>query len=100
MTSGTLAYAVADGVATITLNRPQVMNALNADMIMRLREACEKARDDQAVRVVVLREMPKPVLASVHGAVAGAGVSLLAAADLAIAAADTKFTLAYIKIAT
>jgi 2-(1,2-epoxy-1,2-dihydrophenyl)acetyl-CoA isomerase len=36
----------------------------------------------------------------VHGAVAGAGVSLLAAADLAIAAADTKFTLAYSKIAT
>jgi 2-(1,2-epoxy-1,2-dihydrophenyl)acetyl-CoA isomerase len=128
-------------VATITLNRPQVMNALNADMIMRLRAVCEEARDDQAVRVVMLRgngpaflaggdvalfhanlptlpamveklagelhhaivalrEMPKPVLASVHGAVAGAGISLLAAADLAIAAADTKFTLAYSKIAT
>jgi 2-(1,2-epoxy-1,2-dihydrophenyl)acetyl-CoA isomerase len=141
MTSETLAYAVADGVATITLNRPHVMNALNADMIKRLSEVCEEARDDVAVRVIVLRgngpaflaggdvalfhanlatlpamveelagelhhaivalrEAAKPVLASVHGSVAGAGVSLLAATDLAIAAADTKFTLAYSKIAT
>jgi 2-(1,2-epoxy-1,2-dihydrophenyl)acetyl-CoA isomerase len=48
--------------------------------------------------ILALRRAPKPVLASVHGAVAGAGVSLLLAADLAIAAADTKFTLAYSKI--
>ena len=50
--------------------------------------------------IIALRDAAKPVLASVHGAVAGAGMSLLAAADLAIAAADTKFTLAYSKIAT
>jgi 2-(1,2-epoxy-1,2-dihydrophenyl)acetyl-CoA isomerase len=42
--------------------------------------------------------MGKPVLASVHGAVAGAGFSLMCAADLAIAAADTRFTLAYSNI--
>jgi 2-(1,2-epoxy-1,2-dihydrophenyl)acetyl-CoA isomerase len=50
--------------------------------------------------IIALRAAAKPVLASVHGAVAGAGVSLLAAADLAIAAAGAKFTLAYSKIAT
>jgi 2-(1,2-epoxy-1,2-dihydrophenyl)acetyl-CoA isomerase len=50
--------------------------------------------------IIALRDAAKPVIASVHGAVAGAGVSLLAAADLAIAAADTQFTLAYSKIAT
>ena len=50
--------------------------------------------------IIALRQAAKPVLASVHGAVAGAGVSLLAAADLAIAAAGTKFTLAYSRIAT
>ena len=141
MSSETLIYSVVDGVATIALNRPQVMNALDADMIVRLRAVCEAARDDAAVRVIVLRgngpaflaggdvalfhanlaqlpamveklagelhhaivalrEAAKPVLASVHGAVAGAGVSLLAAADLSIAAADTKFTLAYSRIAT
>ncbi len=42
-----------------------------------------------------LRRMPKPVLASIHGAVAGFGVSLLLAADLAIASDDAIFTLAY-----
>jgi 2-(1,2-epoxy-1,2-dihydrophenyl)acetyl-CoA isomerase len=48
---------------------------------------------------MALRRAAKPVLASVHGAVAGAGISLLAAADLALAAADAKFTLAYSRIA-
>lgn len=39
--------------------------------------------------------MPKPVLASIHGSVAGVGVSLMMACDLAIAATNTKFTMAY-----
>jgi len=39
--------------------------------------------------------MPKPLLASVHGSVAGVGVSLMSACDLVIAAKDTKFTTAY-----
>jgi 2-(1,2-epoxy-1,2-dihydrophenyl)acetyl-CoA isomerase len=42
-----------------------------------------------------LRRMAKPVLAAVQGAVAGFGFSLLLAADLAIAADDAFFTLAY-----
>ncbi|MCL2427776.1 MAG: enoyl-CoA hydratase [Alphaproteobacteria bacterium] len=42
-----------------------------------------------------LRRMPKPVLASIHGAVAGFGLSLMMASDLAIAADDAIFTLAY-----
>lgn len=45
--------------------------------------------------IINLMRMPKPVLASVHGSVAGVGVSLMMACDLAIAAADTKFTMAY-----
>lgn len=40
-------------------------------------------------------DIPAPVVASVHGAVAGAGVSLMLAADFAIAADDAKFNLAY-----
>lgn len=39
-----------------------------------------------------------PVLASVHGPVAGAGMSLACAADLCIAADDAKFTMAYARI--
>jgi 2-(1,2-epoxy-1,2-dihydrophenyl)acetyl-CoA isomerase len=47
-----------------------------------------------------LRAMPKPVLASVHGAVAGGGLSVMLACDVAIAADDTQFTLAYSNIGT
>ena len=45
-----------------------------------------------------LRRMQKPVLAVVQGAAAGFGVSLVAAADLAIAADNSYFTLAYCHI--
>lgn len=47
-----------------------------------------------------LRTMEKPVLACVHGAVAGGGLSLMLACDLAIAASDAKFSLAYAGIGT
>jgi 2-(1,2-epoxy-1,2-dihydrophenyl)acetyl-CoA isomerase len=49
-------------------------------------------------RIEALRRMPKPVIASVHGACAGAGISLVGASDLAIAAEGTKFTFAFSKI--
>ncbi|MNF86254.1 4-chlorobenzoyl coenzyme A dehalogenase-2 [compost metagenome] len=50
--------------------------------------------------VQLLAEMPKPVLASVHGAAAGAGMSLVLAADLALAAEGTRFNFAYTDIAS
>jgi len=131
--------SVTGGVATIALNRPHVMNAMDGEMMQQLRPVTEAVEKDPAVRAVVLRgegaafmaggdvavfhqhlaELPelivtwgremhaaflalrrmgKPVLASVHGAVAGAGFSLMCATDLAIAAADTRFTLAYTNI--
>jgi 2-(1,2-epoxy-1,2-dihydrophenyl)acetyl-CoA isomerase len=40
------------------------------------------------------------VIASVHGAVAGFGMSLLMAADLALASAESVFTLAYVRLGT
>lgn len=45
--------------------------------------------------IVSLRRMPKPVLASVSGAAAGFGLSLVMACDLAIAADNSYYTLAY-----
>jgi 2-(1,2-epoxy-1,2-dihydrophenyl)acetyl-CoA isomerase len=45
--------------------------------------------------ILALRRMPKPVLASVRGAVAGFGMSLMMACDLALAADSAYFTLAY-----
>lgn len=50
--------------------------------------------------MLALAAMPAPVIASVHGAVAGAGLSVALAADLAIAADDAKFTMAYTRIGT
>ncbi|MDY7546888.1 enoyl-CoA hydratase-related protein [Glaciimonas sp. CA11.2] len=46
----------------------------------------------------ILTNLPQLVIASVHGAVAGAGVSLALACDLSIAAEGTRFNLAYSKI--
>ncbi len=143
--SDTLITKIDGGVATITMNRPKVLNALNAELNGALCDAVARAEFDPAVRAVVirgagdgfmaggdlkwfftnldkdattkrrefesfvntvhplvvsLRRMPKPVIASVHGAVAGFGVSLMLACDLVIAADDSFFTLAYCNIGT
>jgi enoyl-CoA hydratase/carnithine racemase len=47
-------YDVADGVATITLNRPEKMNAFSTKMIAEWTDAIDAAREDDAVRVVVI----------------------------------------------
>jgi enoyl-CoA hydratase/carnithine racemase len=48
--------------------------------------------------ITSLRQMPKIVLASVHGSAAGAGFSLAFVADLCICAEDARFTPAYAKL--
>jgi len=137
-------YEVRDNIATLTLNRPASLNALNLAMIDDLRAASARAAFDPAVRAVVVRGagehfmaggdlkwfreqlavptqerqpqfeamiaavhasvlslkgMDKPVIAAVHGAVAGFGLSLMLAADLVVAADNAYFTLAYCHIA-
>ena len=59
---------VDDGIATITLNRPQVLNAGNRDLLGGLREALAWAEEDDAVDAIVLT---------------GAGRGFCAGADLA-----------------
>lgn len=49
-----ITYQVADGVATITLNRPEVYNALNDGITYELQDAWKAVAKDEAVRVVVL----------------------------------------------
>lgn len=46
-------YDVADGVATITLNRPEKLNAFSAQMFAGIREGLDRAEGDDSVRVVV-----------------------------------------------
>jgi 2-(1,2-epoxy-1,2-dihydrophenyl)acetyl-CoA isomerase len=52
----------------------------------------------EAVRRI--RHARAPVIASVHGAVAGGGLALALACDFVLASADTVFTPAYLKLAT
>src|SRR5437762_11808824 len=49
-----LLYEKSGGVATLTMNRPAVRNALNAEMLCRLADAWQDVNDDPAVRVAIL----------------------------------------------
>ena len=48
--------------------------------------------------IINIRNLPFPVIAQIHGAVAGAGLSVALACDFAIAAESAQFTTAYAKI--
>ena len=54
MTYETLLVTVADGVASVTLNRPEARNALNATMIGELEQALSALEADPGARVIVL----------------------------------------------
>ena len=64
MAFGTLRYDVADGVATITLDQPETRNALSDELLDELIAAFERARDDDAVRCVVLTSSHEKVFSS------------------------------------
>lgn len=64
-------FSAADGVATITLNRPDVLNSFTRGMARALCDALEQVRDDGVLRAVVLT---------------GAGRGFCAGQDLAEAA--------------
>ncbi len=129
------------GVATIALNRPEVLNAFDGRMHEELHEALDGVATDEEVRCIVLRGegrgfsagadlksedlsredgrapdlgdylrrtysrtikkitvMEKPVVASLHGPVYGAGVGLALACDVRLAAESTRFSVAFVKI--
>jgi len=48
--------------------------------------------------VRALRRCPKPVIAAIEGAAAGAGVSVALACDMLVAASDSRFSVAYVKV--
>ncbi|MFI9581388.1 enoyl-CoA hydratase/isomerase family protein [Streptomyces sp. NPDC052236] len=47
-------YEVSDGLATITINRPEAMNAMNTEAKVALRDSAQAAAADPAVRAVLL----------------------------------------------
>lgn len=48
--------------------------------------------------VRALRNCPKPIVAALEGAVAGAGVSVALGCDILVAASDSRFSVAYVKV--
>jgi 2-(1,2-epoxy-1,2-dihydrophenyl)acetyl-CoA isomerase len=128
------------GIATITLDRPQKLNAFAGHMRRDLAEALEQAGSDADVRVVILtgagrafcagadvgymdelmrrddvdefarllgagrrvvhaiRQMTKPVLASINGAAYGAGFNLALACDMRIASESATFSQSFVKV--
>jgi enoyl-CoA hydratase len=54
----------ATGVATITLDDPETRNSLSPDLLGELIDALRRARDDEAVRVVVLASSHEKVFSS------------------------------------
>jgi 2-(1,2-epoxy-1,2-dihydrophenyl)acetyl-CoA isomerase len=135
-----LIEAIADGVATLTLNRPERLNALSTPITEGLLQALPRLAQDPAVGVIVLtgagrafcaggdvksmaegsaprsmeeavshlrgrmevsrllHEIPKPTIAMVNGAAAGAGMSLALACDLRIAGRSARFVSAFANI--
>ncbi len=124
-----------DGVARLTLNRPDAANAIDRGLAAALADAVSQLATS-TVRVVLLTgagkrfcaggdvrsfasagedlgealaavldplhlaveglaELDAPVVAAVQGSAAGAGLSLVAGADLVVAAESTRFVLAY-----
>ena len=49
-----IVYETAEGIAKITINRPEVRNAFRPETLVELSEALEKAREDTSVGVIVL----------------------------------------------
>lgn len=49
-----LIYEKSDGIATITLNRPEALNAFSKEVIEEILHALEDIRNDETIRVVVL----------------------------------------------
>jgi len=78
-------YEKKDGIAHVTVNRPRVLNALNTPTWADLRKAFEEARDDSAIRGVILTG------AGDKAFIAGADISELAHVTAVEAAQSSRF---------
>ena len=55
MSEPAVLYEKKDGIAFVTMNRPEVRNAINTEMLVRLADAWQDINDDPAVNVAILR---------------------------------------------
>lgn len=54
MSYRTIIYEVADNILTLTLNRPEILNAFNNDMGSEMIDAFDRADADDEVRVIII----------------------------------------------
>ena len=54
MSYSTILYEVEDNILTITLNRPEALNAFNNEMLFELIDACDKADADDDVKAIII----------------------------------------------
>jgi enoyl-CoA hydratase/carnithine racemase len=87
-----LLYEKRGGIAYVTLNRPKVLNALNTSTWKDLRTAFEDARDDAAVRGVILTG------AGDKAFIAGADIGELAHASALDAERSSRFGQAVLEL--
>ena len=116
MTVKCISYELTDGVAWLTLRRPETGNAVNAALAAEFAEACRAFDEDASARVLVvsgagdafcrgaadgashpvaatLAGLTKPVFAMVGGDAIGQGLEIALAADIRIAAVTARFAL-------
>ena len=137
MTYETLTVEKNDRLATLTLNRPQSMNAMNGTMMKEIADALEGLQEEKGVQVLVIKgegrafsaggdikamldpnspldidpvmkdvsrlakalyTLPMITIASVHGAAAGLGLSLVLGCDVVIAEENSKLAMNFIGI--
>jgi len=138
--TSTILVDIEGHLATVTLNRPEKLNALNQELLSALPEILKTLADDDNVRCVILtgagrgfcaggdvsamasgeavsgmtdpvvrlreqeessrllHEMPKPTIAMINGAVAGAGLSLALACDIRYAAESARVGSAFARV--
>ncbi|WP_303972983.1 enoyl-CoA hydratase [Streptococcus merionis] len=136
----TILYQVENGVATLTLNQPEISNGFNVSVCEDILEAIALAEQDESVRLLLinatgkifsiggdlaemqravdnddiaslgriaeqvndiayaLKRLPKPVVMSVDGPVAGAAFNLVVAADFCIASDKARFIQAFVGV--
>lgn len=67
MSYNTILYEVEDNILTLTLNRPEILNAFNNEMLSEMLDACDRADADDEIKAII---------------VTGAGRGFCAGADL------------------
>jgi enoyl-CoA hydratase/carnithine racemase len=87
--TGFILYAASEGIATITLNRPQAANAQTLELLDDLDEAWRRAAEDPAVRVIILQAEGKHFSA-------GHDIRGVGSENAATSATPEKFTVARI----